>query len=185
MTSPEPRQLAIALGVAIGVGLVGWLIPTDQTHFTLASLLALSAFFGSLILSLFSTTKKVQIAGRPLQQAVGQSPESPALESADSRITLFVGNLSFKANTEQLRDLFGAYGTVHSARIMSDRMTRRPRGFGFVEMDVLGGKKAIAQLDGNPFMGRALRVNEGLERKRFGLGDEGNADADQFSVSSH
>ncbi|MCW8826509.1 MAG: RNA-binding protein [Gammaproteobacteria bacterium] len=90
---------------------------------------------------------------------------SSASTNSGQRKTIFVGNLAFKANSEQLRELFAKYGNVHTVRIMTDRMTRRPRGFAFVEMDEKPAAKAIKALNGLDFMGRDLRVNEGNERK--------------------
>ena len=73
--------------------------------------------------------------------------------------TLFVGNLAFKASERELRTLFSQYGEVFSIRLMTDRVTRKPRGYGFVEMDSKGAKKALAQLNEEEFMGRDLRVS--------------------------
>jgi RNA recognition motif-containing protein len=79
---------------------------------------------------------------------------------------LYVGNLPFSATEDTIRDLFSQYGTVHSVRLISDRDTGRPRGFGFVEMD--GAQEAIQALNGQDFGGRALRVNEAREREDRG-----------------
>lgn len=87
-----------------------------------------------------------------------------AADSGEKK-TIFVGNLAFKASPEELSGLFAKYGTVHSVRIMKDRATRRPRGFAFVEMEGRAATKAIKGLDGEEFLGRNLRVNEGSERK--------------------
>ncbi len=74
---------------------------------------------------------------------------------------IFVGNLDFHATEEALRALFERYGTVNSARIMTDRDTGRSRGFAFVEMtDAAEAERAIAALNGFAFGGRALNVNE-------------------------
>ena len=89
---------------------------------------------------------------------------APAPESGE-KVTIFVGNLAFKASQGELEQLFAPYGTVHSVRIMKDRTTRRPRGFAFVEMDANHAPRAIKELDGKEFLGRNLRVNEGAERK--------------------
>jgi hypothetical protein len=74
--------------------------------------------------------------------------------------TLFVGNLAFKATDNDLRKLFSEYGEVFSIRLMVDRHTRKPRGYGFIEMDNAGARKAIAALNEFEFMGRPLRVNQ-------------------------
>lgn len=86
-------------------------------------------------------------------------------------ISVFVGNLAFKATTEELRQLFANYGKVESVRIMVDKMTRKPRGFGFVEMGKRDAARAIAALDGSEFVGRTLRVNEGKSRRDHDNGE--------------
>jgi len=82
------------------------------------------------------------------------------------RQTLFVGNLAFKASETELRKLFGQHGEVFSIRLMLDKVTRKPRGYGFVEMDEGGAKKAIAALNEQEFMGRPLRVSTANEPGR-------------------
>ena len=79
---------------------------------------------------------------------------------------IYVGNLSFDSTDEDLRELFEGYGAVESAEVVMDKYTGRSRGFGFVEMpDKSVGEKAIQELDGNPFMGRELKVNEARPRQ--------------------
>ena len=73
---------------------------------------------------------------------------------------LFVGNLSFNATENDLRDAFAAFGTVIEANLMMDRATNRPRGFGFVTMSSAEeAQKAIDGLNGKEMNGRALTVN--------------------------
>ena len=72
---------------------------------------------------------------------------------------LYVGNLSFETTEIELKDLFTQAGLVETVRIITDRDTGRSKGFGFVEMQD-GGDKAIAQINGKDFNGRALTVNE-------------------------
>jgi RNA recognition motif-containing protein len=80
-------------------------------------------------------------------------------------MNIYVGNLSFKASEEDLRDAFGGYGKVTSAIIMKDRETGQSRGFGFVEMaSSEEAKAAILGLDGRDLQGRILRVNEARPR---------------------
>ena len=80
---------------------------------------------------------------------------------------LFVGNLSFQATEEDLRELFQQSGTVETVRIITDQFTGRPRGFGFVKMaDDDAGRAAIAKLDQQPFQGRTLTVNEARPQAR-------------------
>ena len=74
---------------------------------------------------------------------------------------LYVGNLSFQTTEQDLRELFGAHGTVTDAVVMMDRDTQRPRGFGFVTMSSSDeGQSAIAAINGQNHDGRDLTVNE-------------------------
>ncbi|HZJ87965.1 MAG TPA: RNA-binding protein [Sphaerochaeta sp.] len=80
---------------------------------------------------------------------------------------IYVGNMSYNTTEEELRELFAQYGTVLSANIIIDRDTRRPKGFGFVEMEEeSAADAAISELDGTEFGGRNLRVNEAIARPR-------------------
>jgi RNA recognition motif-containing protein len=72
---------------------------------------------------------------------------------------LYVGNLTFETTESDLKELFQQMGTVETVRIITDRETGRSKGFGFVEMPD-GGDKAIAEMNGKDFKGRALTVNE-------------------------
>jgi len=74
---------------------------------------------------------------------------------------LYVGGLPYSTTEDQLRDLFSAHGTVESAKVISDRMTGRSRGFGFVEMSSQAeAQEAINKLNGTQLDGRSLTVNE-------------------------
>jgi len=76
-------------------------------------------------------------------------------------MNIYVSNLSFNVQDEDLREFFASYGEVTSAKIITDRETGNSRGFGFVEMsDDAASKKAIAELDGATVEGRAIRVSE-------------------------
>lgn len=77
---------------------------------------------------------------------------------------MYVGNLPFSATTDEVRDLFEQYGSVQSVKLVADRETGRPRGFGFVEMEDADADAAIAALDGVSFGGRNLKVNEARPR---------------------
>ena len=79
---------------------------------------------------------------------------------------IFVGNLDFNTNEDELRRLFEAYGQVDRVSIMTDRDTGRSRGFGFVEMpDTESAKKAIAELDQASVEDRTIRVMEAKPRE--------------------
>jgi cold-inducible RNA-binding protein len=87
---------------------------------------------------------------------------------------LYVGNLSYNTTEISLRDAFGAVGTVTDAKIVMDRDTGRPRGFGFVEMSSdQEAQAAIQQLNGRELDGRAINVNEAQERGGGGRGGGG------------
>jgi RNA recognition motif-containing protein len=74
---------------------------------------------------------------------------------------LYVGNLPQTMTEPELNTLFSEAGHVASAKIVTDRQTGQPRGFGFVEMETkLDGKKAISMLNGRSLDGRPLAVNE-------------------------
>jgi RNA recognition motif-containing protein len=79
---------------------------------------------------------------------------------------VYVGNLPYEVEDEDLQNLFTAVGEVLSARVIRDRDTGRSKGFGFVEMatDSLA-ESAVSQLDGNDFQARALRVSIARERE--------------------
>jgi len=79
---------------------------------------------------------------------------------------LFVGNLSFNTTENDLQDAFAAHGSVVEVAIMVDRMTSRPRGFGFVTMATADdAQKAIDGMNGRQLDGRALTVNVARERE--------------------
>uniref|UniRef100_I2Q651 RRM domain-containing RNA-binding protein n=1 Tax=Desulfovibrio sp. U5L TaxID=596152 RepID=I2Q651_9BACT len=78
---------------------------------------------------------------------------------------IYVGNLPFRTTEDSVRDLFARYGDVQSVKLISDRETGKPRGFGFVEMDDdAAADEAIKSLDGADFEGRNLKVNEAKPR---------------------
>jgi RNA recognition motif-containing protein len=83
--------------------------------------------------------------------------------------TIYVGNLPFSANEADVRVLFERYGTVDSVKLVNDRETGRPRGFGFVDMPSSDAQAAISALNGYEMNGRALRINEAQERAPRGL----------------
>ncbi len=89
---------------------------------------------------------------------------------------MYVGNLSFGATEQDLRDLFGSHGEVTEVFIPTDRESGRPRGFAFVSMDSADAMNAaIEALNGQEFQGRALVVNEAKPQvKSEGGGYRGN-----------
>ena len=90
-------------------------------------------------------------------------------------MNIYVSNLSFNVQDDDLRGFFEEYGEVSSARVVMDKMTQRSRGFGFVEMsDDTAAQKAITELDGASVEGRNIRVTVAKPREeRTGGGDRG------------
>lgn len=76
-------------------------------------------------------------------------------------MTIYVGNLSYKATEEDLREVFGEYGSIKRVVVPTDRETGRVRGFAFVELaEDSHEDNAISELDGAEWMGRQLRLNK-------------------------
>ena len=78
--------------------------------------------------------------------------------------TIYVGNLSFNATEQDVRSLFERHGKVDSVKLIMDRETCKPRGFGFLDMEQNEALAAIQALNGHQMNGRPLRVNEAQER---------------------
>ena len=85
---------------------------------------------------------------------------------------LYVGNLPFGTTSSDLEQVFGQYGTVVKAQIITDRETGRSRGFAFVEMSS-GAEEAIQAMNGAEFQGRRLTVNEAKPREERPRGGGG------------
>ncbi|TMI68602.1 MAG: RNA-binding protein [Bacteroidetes bacterium] len=74
-------------------------------------------------------------------------------------MNIYVSNLSYAVQDDDLRGFFQEYGEVSSAKVIMDKYTNRSKGFGFVEMpDDAAAQKAIAELDGGMVEGRAIKV---------------------------
>ncbi len=80
-------------------------------------------------------------------------------------MTIYIGNLSFQATEEDLKEVFAEYGEVRRVSLPADRETGRKRGFAFIEMASEANEdKAISELDGAEWLGRELRVNKARPR---------------------
>ena len=79
--------------------------------------------------------------------------------------TLYVGNLPWRTDADELNNFFGNYGGVVNSRIIVDRESGRSRGFGFVEVNDEDADKIIEALNGADFQGRLLTVNEAKPRQ--------------------
>lgn len=81
-------------------------------------------------------------------------------------MNIYVGNLSYQATDDDLRDAFEKFGQVSSAQVIKDKFTGRSRGFGFVEMPSNEeGQKAIEGVNNQDVAGRPVRVNEARPRE--------------------
>jgi len=78
--------------------------------------------------------------------------------------SIFVGNLPFAALEEEVGELFGQFGTVHSVKIVRDKLGRS-RGYGFISMDNENADRAIAKLNKTIFLGRGITVNEAKDQQ--------------------
>ncbi len=86
-------------------------------------------------------------------------------------MNIYVGNLSYQVDSDELRQTFERFGSVSLAHVVMDKVTGRSKGFGFVEMpDKAAAEEAIKQLDGAELKGRAVRVNEARPRTDEGGG---------------
>jgi RNA recognition motif-containing protein len=101
-------------------------------------------------------------------------------ESSDSSETkglsmkLYVGNLSYSATENELREMFSQYGAVESVAVITDRDTGRSKGFGFVEFaNDAEANAAISGLNGKEVSGRALTVSQARPRNEGGGGGGG------------
>lgn len=104
------------------------------------------------------------IIGTLLSARSGLSSKSPQLD--DANINLFVGNLARNVRKNDLQDTFSKFGTVKSVKIIRDKHSGHPKGFGFVEMaNGSAAKKAIKNLNGYELHGRILNVNEAHPRE--------------------
>lgn len=83
-------------------------------------------------------------------------------------MNIYVGNLDYKVNEDDLKTIFEDFGTVNSVKIISDKYNGRSKGFGFIEMeDESEAKKAIDELNGTSFKNRDIVVNEAREKRDF------------------
>lgn len=99
-------------------------------------------------------------------------------------MTIYVGNLSFQATEDDLRDVFADYGEVKRISLPTDRETGRKRGFAFVEMqDEAHEDAAISELDGAEWLGRELRVNKARPRNEGGGNRRNGGDRNNFTTN--
>jgi RNA recognition motif-containing protein len=82
-------------------------------------------------------------------------------------MNIYVGNLHYGVNEDELTEIFGKFGTVNSVKVITDKYSGQSKGFAFVEMeDDAEGNQAIGELNGIEISGRNLKVNVAHEKKR-------------------
>ena len=93
-------------------------------------------------------------------------------------INIYVGNLPYSVNSDELKEAFESFGSVASAEVIFDRRTKRSRGYDFVEMtEEADGRRAISELNGTDFKGRELRVDESQPREQKSERSNGSGSA--------
>jgi RNA recognition motif-containing protein len=89
-------------------------------------------------------------------------------------MNIFISNLSFRVNDEDLKQLFEEYGEITSARVITDKYTGKSRGFGFVEMSIEAeAKKAIEELDHAEYDGKVITVSVARPKTEGGRRENG------------
>lgn len=155
--APSPKHYFSGLAI---LAIIATLLFFIRDNASLQSL----GVFGSLITGLFIGHLLASFFPDSGKSATATSNKN---DNEEDRKTIYVGNIAYNANNHELEKLFSGYGAVYSARIMTDRVTRKPRGYGFVEMDRNNADKAISSLNGKPLNGRALKVGEANERNAY------------------
>ena len=101
-------------------------------------------------------------------------------------MNIYVSNLGFSVQDEDLREYFAEYGEVTSAKVITDKFTNRSRGFGFVEMpDDTAAQKAISELNGAVVEGRSISVNVARPREERSNSGGGGGNKRSFSGNNN
>jgi len=158
--TPSPAVYLGSLLIAAPIAyLLYWVLQMQSLAGNSLVVLAAGLFIGHLV-GVFSQPS-------PARQSANTKTSATTTDATPSgdTISLYVGNLAYRTQRSELHELFSQYGAVDSVRIMTDRATRRPRGYAFVEMDANGAREAIEQLDNTDFCDRNLRVSEAKQRQ--------------------
>lgn len=161
MRNAVPFTLALAFLVFL---VSNFLLSVDALQ--TAHALTIGVLFGGLLVPLLIQTKPLETGTTP-----GSTNES-AEQLAGATVTLYVGNLPYKANEDAVKVLFQKFGQVHNVRLMKDRQTGRRRGFGFVEVSANDSAKMTKSLNEFEYEGRTLKVREAKERNENDDNDE-------------
>ena len=157
---PSPLlYLGSLIIAALLASIAFWILRSQGLDGNSLTVLGGGLFIGHLVgICSYASTRSSSASRKPAK-SISANPS----DSGDT-VSLYVGNLSYNAQKSALHDLFSEYGQVNSVRIMTDRNTRRPRGYGFVDMEMNAGRKALSALDNTEFCGRNLKVSEAQHR---------------------
>ncbi|MBL1353377.1 MAG: RNA-binding protein [Zetaproteobacteria bacterium] len=149
-------------GVALVCSLLGYAIqPSLLASSPAPSLFATGLFLGTLLGGLIVTMK-------PLKKSMSSISSNSQVNDSNAQQldghVLYVGNVPFNAKEDEIQRLFEAYGQVKAIRMVTGGPNKRPKGYGFVEMDKAGAQAALA-LNGKEFAGRKLRVNSAKNKE--------------------
>ncbi len=164
MGSSIRNALPFTLALALVVFLVSSFAFTPDFLQT-AHALTVGVLIGGLLVPLLIEVK-------PLETSAAGSPVSGNTTASGPTVTLYVGNLPYKANEDAVKALFQKYGGVINVRLMKDRQTGRRRGFGFVEVAAKDSEKMTRALNEFEYEGRTLKVREAKERSDSDDADE-------------
>lgn len=154
MKSTNSNIIIIAIA-ALGAGAVS-LFPTASPAFTFALGAVITGFT-------LLTINKAPTNIRSIKASVDES-----LSSEQASITLYVGNLPYRANESDVKDLFAEFGDVFAVRLMKDKRTGKRRGFGFVVVASKDADSVIENLNNNEFDQRTLKVRIANDPKTSG-----------------
>lgn len=158
------NAVPFTLALAFLVFLVSNFILSVDT-FQTAHALTIGVLIGGLLVPLLMQVK-------PLDAGVNSPTTIHSEQVPGSTVTLYVGNLPYKANEDAVKVLFQKFGQVHNVRLMKDRQTGRRRGFGFVEVSATDSEKMTKSLNEFEYEGRTLKVREAKERSENDDNDE-------------
>lgn len=164
MGSSIRTALPFTLALALVVFLVSSFVLAPEFLQT-AHALTIGVLIGGLLVPLLIEVK-------PLDNGNTAAPSHTSAASAGPTVTLYVGNLPYKANEDAVKVLFQKYGSVVNVRLMKDRQTGRRRGFGFVEVAAKDSEKMTKALNEFEYEGRTLKVREAKERSDNDDSDE-------------
>jgi len=120
---------------------------------------------GFCLVVLVAAVAAIRLRNRP--PAGARRPAKPRRPGAPGPVEIYVGNLSYDMNDDQLRALFAKYGVVDSARIITHRPSGKSKGYGFVEMPHRAeAELAVGKINNTEVMGRRIRCNEAREDSR-------------------